>query len=208
MVCQTWSKGARHHNRVHVFHLWDYGNDLSVHWLYYRWSTVNTNRYMRCDPRGAVLLHHGTPTAKDCCVQRKSISTPTNHILCPVSHFFSIYLTSMSTPSAAILPLGMCFGVSTIFAALALVGSCVFNVWRFIRDRRAKKAHSEGGGGGVLIGSGSPATISTEPGYPQPSQGVGADASAFHGQQYEKAAVEAVRGVVAGGTGAGYRGAY
>ncbi|KAH8867560.1 Calcium channel flower [Schistosoma japonicum] len=36
---------------------------------------------------------------------------------------------------AAILPLSLCFGISTLFCGLALGACCAFNVWRIIKER-------------------------------------------------------------------------
>lgn len=39
---------------------------------------------------------------------------------------------------ATILPMSMCFGVSTIICGLALAGMCAFHIWQFVLQRRAR----------------------------------------------------------------------
>ncbi|KAF6775595.1 hypothetical protein AHF37_04832 [Paragonimus kellicotti] len=104
-----------------------------------------------------------------------------------------------------ILPVCMCFGLSTIFAALALGGSCAFHIWMLVRDRRAQR--QSGGTGGVVIGTGPPSTMTTtELGHSQSAHSGYGDSAGFQGQLLEKATVGAVRGVMSSG-GGGYPGA-
>ncbi|KAA0184278.1 hypothetical protein FBUS_08675 [Fasciolopsis buskii] len=93
---------------------------------------------------------------------------------------------------ATILPLSMCFGISTIFAALALGGSCAFNVWKFIQERRAPRT---GDTGGIVTGSAATSSVTAEMGQaaPPPHSQAG-----FRDQLVEKSAVGAVRGAMSG----------
>nr|CAH8874780.1 unnamed protein product [Trichobilharzia regenti] len=88
---------------------------------------------------------------------------------------------------AAILPLSLCFGISTLFCGLALGGCCAFNVWRIIKERRNRQANPEG----VVSEHQTPYAA----GNPQPAtfQGGYGDPPGFRDQLIEKAATGAVR---------------
>ncbi|CAH8636008.1 unnamed protein product [Heterobilharzia americana] len=100
---------------------------------------------------------------------------------------------------AAILPLSLCFGVSTLFCGLALAGCCAINIWKIIKERRNRQANPEG----VVSEHQAPYSA----GAPQPPtfQGGYGDQSGFRDQLIEKATIGAVKGVV-GGPGGGYPG--
>ncbi|THD23346.1 hypothetical protein D915_005774 [Fasciola hepatica] len=94
---------------------------------------------------------------------------------------------------AAVLPVSMCFGISTIFSALVLGGSCAFNVWKYIQERRAPRT---GDTAGIVIGSAPPSSVTAEMGQAAPAQ---SSQIGLRDQLVEKAAVGAVRGAMSGG---------
>ncbi|KER31488.1 hypothetical protein T265_02261 [Opisthorchis viverrini] len=93
---------------------------------------------------------------------------------------------------ATILPISLCFGISTIFTTLVLGGSCAFYVWRFILERRARRA---GDPSGIVIGSGPPPPMTSEGAHIQQASH-GTSGGAFGDQLMQNAATGAFKGAI------------
>ncbi|CAH8586270.1 unnamed protein product [Schistosoma turkestanicum] len=101
---------------------------------------------------------------------------------------------------AAILPMSLCFGISTLFCGLALAGCCAFNVWRIFKERRVGLANPEG------VGPENRTQYAAGESQAPTFQGAYGAQQGFRDQLIEKAAVGAVKGVVSGPVSGGYPG--
>ncbi|CAH8660815.1 unnamed protein product [Schistosoma guineensis] len=101
---------------------------------------------------------------------------------------------------AAILPMSLCFGISTLFCGLALAGCCAFNVWRIFKERRSGQANPVG------VGSEHHTQYAAGESQPPTFQGGYGEQPGFRDHLIEKAAVGAVKGVIGGPGSGGYPG--
>ncbi|KAH8867558.1 hypothetical protein EWB00_001045 [Schistosoma japonicum] len=101
---------------------------------------------------------------------------------------------------AAILPLSLCFGISTLFCGLALGACCAFNVWRIIKERRNRQANPDG-----AASEHHSAYTANEPQHQTFQGGYGGQPD-YRDQLIGKAAVGAVKGVISGSGSGGYPG--